>query len=218
MRAGSDTCPGTTTVEVRVADSLIPRSEHFFDDFVGLSEEIRSGARLLKQMMSSDPPDMTKADAIKDVEHNCDGRTRAIIDSVNRTFVTPLDPKTSTRSPSLTTVDFINGFSRRGQFDCDDRRDAGPHPGPGRGVGGHVQLPRRVWIRHGSRQDGRFRDDRSRGRHLRVGGYAGAAVRRLSAVRWGVAGRIVWAWILTIPASALIAALTYELLTFLGFR
>jgi len=74
-----------------VAFSLIPRSEHFFDDFVGLSEEIRNGARLLKQMMSSDPPDMTKADAIKDVEHNCDGRTRGIIDAVNRTFVTPLD-------------------------------------------------------------------------------------------------------------------------------
>ena len=74
-----------------MAFSLIPRSEHFFDDFVGLSEEIRGGAKLLKQMMSSDPPDMSKADAIKDVEHSCDGRTRAIIDSVNRTFVTPLD-------------------------------------------------------------------------------------------------------------------------------
>ena len=41
-----------------MAFSLIPRSEHFFDDFVGLSEEIRRGAKLLKQMMSSDPPDM----------------------------------------------------------------------------------------------------------------------------------------------------------------
>jgi PiT family inorganic phosphate transporter len=28
-------------------------------------------------------------------------------------------------------------------------------------------------------------------------------------VRWGVAGRIVWAWILTIPAAAVIAALCY---------
>ena len=35
------------------------------------------------------------------------------------------------------------------------------------------------------------------------------ATRRLSAVRWGVATRIVWAWILTIPASALVATLTY---------
>jgi predicted phosphate transport protein (TIGR00153 family) len=70
---------------------LIPRSEHFFDDFVGLANEICEGARLLKQMMSSSPPDTAKADAIKDIEHSCDKRTRAIIASVNRTFVTPLD-------------------------------------------------------------------------------------------------------------------------------
>jgi predicted phosphate transport protein (TIGR00153 family) len=74
-----------------VAIRLIPRSEHFFNDFIGLAEELRAGARELKQMMSSDPPDMSKAERIKDIEHTCDGRTRAIIDSVNRTFVTPLD-------------------------------------------------------------------------------------------------------------------------------
>src|SRR5262245_49777383 len=71
--------------------SLIPREEQFFHDFVGLSEEIRVGARTLKQMVASNPPDMTKADAIKDIEHACDGRTRSIIDRLNRTFVTPLD-------------------------------------------------------------------------------------------------------------------------------
>jgi PiT family inorganic phosphate transporter len=37
------------------------------------------------------------------------------------------------------------------------------------------------------------------------------ATRRLSAVRWGVARRIVWAWVLTIPAAALIAAVTYAI-------
>ena len=37
------------------------------------------------------------------------------------------------------------------------------------------------------------------------------ATRRLSAVRWGVAGRIVWAWVLTIPAAAIIAAVTYAI-------
>jgi len=74
-----------------VAFSLIPRSEHFFDDFIGLSKEIQEGSRLLKQMLASDPPDMNKADVIKDAEHTCDQKTRAIIDSVNRTFVTPLD-------------------------------------------------------------------------------------------------------------------------------
>jgi PiT family inorganic phosphate transporter len=35
------------------------------------------------------------------------------------------------------------------------------------------------------------------------------AARRASAVRWGVAGNIVVAWILTIPAAAAIAALVY---------
>ncbi len=37
------------------------------------------------------------------------------------------------------------------------------------------------------------------------------AVRNASAVRWGVAGNIVWAWVLTIPASAFVAALAYWL-------
>ena len=35
------------------------------------------------------------------------------------------------------------------------------------------------------------------------------AMQRFSAVRWGVAGRIVWAWIFTIPASAAIAAVVW---------
>ena len=46
--------------------------------------------------------------------------------------------------------------------------------------------------------------------HTITGAIIGVgSIKRLSAVRWGVAGRIVWAWILTIPASALIAAVTY---------
>jgi len=35
---------------------------------------------------------------------------------------------------------------------------------------------------------------------------------RLTAVRWGIAGSIIWAWVLTIPVSALISALIYFLL------
>jgi inorganic phosphate transporter, PiT family len=46
--------------------------------------------------------------------------------------------------------------------------------------------------------------------HTITGAIIGVgSIRRLSAVRWGVAGRIVWAWILTIPAAAIIAALVY---------
>jgi PiT family inorganic phosphate transporter len=44
---------------------------------------------------------------------------------------------------------------------------------------------------------------------------AGSAGNRFTAVRWGVAGRIVWAWIFTIPASALIAVLCYLLVRLL---
>src|SRR5256885_2425577 len=41
--------------------------------------------------------------------------------------------------------------------------------------------------------------------HAITGAIVGVgSTRRLSAVRWGVAGRIVWAWVLTIPASAII--------------
>jgi PiT family inorganic phosphate transporter len=46
--------------------------------------------------------------------------------------------------------------------------------------------------------------------HTITGGIIGVgATRRLSAVRWGVAQRVVWAWVLTIPASALISALVF---------
>jgi predicted phosphate transport protein (TIGR00153 family) len=74
-----------------VAFSLIPRQEQFFADFVSLSQQIQVGARTLKQMLATSPPDMAQADAIKDIEHVCDSKTRSIIDRLNRTFVTPLD-------------------------------------------------------------------------------------------------------------------------------
>ncbi len=46
--------------------------------------------------------------------------------------------------------------------------------------------------------------------HTITGAIVGVgSTQRASAVRWGVAGTIVWAWILTIPASALVAALGY---------
>jgi PiT family inorganic phosphate transporter len=55
--------------------------------------------------------------------------------------------------------------------------------------------------------------------HTITGAIIGVgAIRRLSAVRWGVARQIVWAWVLTIPAAALIAALTYRTLTLFGYR
>ena len=52
--------------------------------------------------------------------------------------------------------------------------------------------------------------------HTITGGIVGVGTtRRLSAVKWGVAGRIVWAWILTIPAAGIIAALSFFIVKFL---
>jgi PiT family inorganic phosphate transporter len=49
--------------------------------------------------------------------------------------------------------------------------------------------------------------------HTITGAIVGVgATNRVSAVRWGLAGRIVWAWVLTIPASAAMAAAAFWLL------
>ncbi|MCX5714163.1 MAG: inorganic phosphate transporter [Candidatus Omnitrophica bacterium] len=48
--------------------------------------------------------------------------------------------------------------------------------------------------------------------HTITGAIVGiGSLKRISAVRWGVAGSIIWAWILTIPCAAAISALTYFL-------
>jgi PiT family inorganic phosphate transporter len=55
--------------------------------------------------------------------------------------------------------------------------------------------------------------------HTITGAIVGVgATRRLSAVRWGVAGRIVWAWVLTIPMAAFIGAATFWMVRLLGGR
>ena len=70
---------------------LIPRDGRFFNDFQALADQIRAGAELLEQMLAPDHPIWDKADEIKEVEHRCDSLTHAIIERLNRTFVTPLD-------------------------------------------------------------------------------------------------------------------------------
>ncbi len=53
--------------------------------------------------------------------------------------------------------------------------------------------------------------------HTVTGAIVGVgALRRLSAVRWGVAGQVVWAWILTIPGAALVAAISWWVLRAFG--
>ena len=49
--------------------------------------------------------------------------------------------------------------------------------------------------------------------HTITGAIVGVgAVQRVSAVRWGIARRVVWAWILTIPMSGLVGGVAYEII------
>lgn len=55
--------------------------------------------------------------------------------------------------------------------------------------------------------------------HTITGAIMGVgAVKRLSAVRWGITINLLWAWILTIPVSALLAALIYLFVNFIGIK
>ena len=53
--------------------------------------------------------------------------------------------------------------------------------------------------------------------HTITGAIVGVgSANRLSAVRWGIARQVVWAWVLTIPGAAIVAALTYGAVSLLS--
>ncbi|MBP7570315.1 MAG: DUF47 family protein, partial [Acidobacteria bacterium] len=74
-----------------MAFRLIPREEKFYDDFVAIADQLTRGAALLEEMLATDPPEIDKADEIKEIEHQCDFLSHAIYQRLHRTFVTPLD-------------------------------------------------------------------------------------------------------------------------------
>ena len=57
---------------------LIPRQEKFYADFISLADELMVGARLLEEMLSSEPPGWESAAAIQEVEHRCDTITHDV--------------------------------------------------------------------------------------------------------------------------------------------
>ena len=61
-----------------------------------------------------------------------------------------------------------------------------------------------------------MREAQRRGHTISACVFGVGATKRLSAVRWGIAGNLVVAWILTIPASAFIAGATFYMFTLMG--
>lgn len=71
--------------------SFLPRDEQFFELFGKMTDEIRTAADLLEQMLAVEPPAVIHVEAIKDAEHRCDALTHDAIQRLHRTFVTPFD-------------------------------------------------------------------------------------------------------------------------------
>ena len=70
---------------------LIPREEKFYTDFLAMADNLAAAARLLDEMLSSDPPSVGKAAEIKELEHRCDFLTHGVFQRLHKTFVTPID-------------------------------------------------------------------------------------------------------------------------------
>lgn len=70
---------------------LIPREEKFYGDYLAMADNIAAAARLLEEILSANPPNVSKTEEIKELEHRCDFLTHEIIQRLHRTFVTPMD-------------------------------------------------------------------------------------------------------------------------------
>ncbi len=70
---------------------LLPREHKFFADFSAMANELVRGARLLEDLLSTEPPVPAKFDAINAIENACDQLTYGVIQHLHRTFITPFD-------------------------------------------------------------------------------------------------------------------------------
>lgn len=70
---------------------LIPKDEKFFEMFREMGTIITEGAEALQQMMNNFSDPLASQRKIKEIEHKGDHQTHAIINKLNKTFVTPFD-------------------------------------------------------------------------------------------------------------------------------
>ena len=98
--------------------SIIPRDEQFYALFGQLAQRLKSSTAYLQQLFEGPDRLAELVDAIKREEHAADDLTRAIVQRINTTFVTPLDREDIYLLATKldTVIDLIDGTARRVQI------------------------------------------------------------------------------------------------------
>ena len=105
---------------------LLPRDEEFFKMFAELASRVTASAKLLHALFSEPERIPELVAAIKDLEHQADDLTHAVIERIDTTFVTPIDREDIHMLASRLddVIDIIDGTARRAQmFRIDGKRD-----------------------------------------------------------------------------------------------
>src|ERR1044071_332416 len=110
------TCTPHPAARPNMLGRFLPRDDEFFDLFNQLAGHLATSAKLLNDMFAADPkraPEFNKQ--IKDVEHAADLLTASIIQSINKSFVTPFDREDihNVASSLDDVIDLIDGTARR---------------------------------------------------------------------------------------------------------
>jgi len=94
---------------------VIPREMKFFEMFVEMSSNLTTGARVLVQLLDGKNDVRTTVQKIKDIEHQGDDLTHALLKKLNQTFITPFDREDIHRLASSVddVLDFINAAAER---------------------------------------------------------------------------------------------------------
>jgi hypothetical protein len=85
--------------------SLLPRDEEFFDLFVEVARRSHQAADHMVGLFAEPARSADQADQIKRLEHECDQFTHAVVNRLDRTFITPIDREdVSTGSRAISTT------------------------------------------------------------------------------------------------------------------
>ncbi|SDF81739.1 DUF47 domain-containing protein [Sporolituus thermophilus] len=95
--------------------SLKPKEDKFFELFAESTRILRRGAYILKDSLNDYNNIQEKMDVMSDLEHEADEINDAIIDKLNRTFITPLDREDIYSLATMLddVVDFLQGTIER---------------------------------------------------------------------------------------------------------